>query len=134
MRHTPPKPAEFSALQDTFAYDNYYVPAETYLASRGIDISNRADSVKGLCWGLANLFGTSGWHEFVGGWSDGYVNGTYYNSYNYPGAGLTNDMTDEQFVTTLCDYVIAHVAEFYHGQPQYHEGWTNRYKQEKELC
>ena len=43
-------------------------------------------------------------------------------------------MTDEQFVTTLCDYVIAHVAEFYHGQPQYHEGWTNRYKQEKELC
>lgn len=127
-------PAEFSALQDTFAYDNYYVPAETYLASRGIDISNRADSVKGLCWGLANLFGTSGWHKFVGGWSDGYVNGTYYNSYNYPGAGLTNDMTDEQFVTTLCDYVIAHVAEFYHGQPQYHEGWTNRYKQEKELC
>ncbi|MFR0868764.1 MAG: hypothetical protein ACLSGS_06990 [Adlercreutzia sp.] len=106
-------PAEFSALQDTFAYDNYYVPAETYLASRGIDISNRADSVKGLCWGLANLFGTSGWHKFVGGWSDGYVNGTYYNSYNYPGAGLTNDMTDEQFVTTLCDYVIAHVAEFY---------------------
>ena len=77
-------PAEFSALQDTFAYDNYYVPAETYLASRGIDISNRADSVKGLCWGLANLFGTSGWHKFVGGWSDGYVNGTYYNSYNYP--------------------------------------------------
>ena len=70
----------------------------------------------------------------MGGWSDGYVNGTYYNSYNYPGAGLTNDMTDEQFVTTLCDYVIAHVAEFYHGQPQYHEGWTNRYKQEKELC
>ena len=127
-------PAEFSALQDTFAYDNYYVPAETYLASRGIDISNRADSVKGLCWGLANLFGTSGWHKFVGGWSDGYVNGTYYNSYNYPGAGLTNDMTDEQFVTTLCDYVIAHVAEFYHGQPQYHKGWTNRYKQEKELC
>lgn len=30
--------------------------------------------------------------------------------------------------------MIAHVAEFYHGQPQYHEGWTNRYKQEKELC
>lgn len=125
---------EFSALQDSYAYNSYYLPAESYLASRGIDISNRADCVKGLCWGLANLFGTSGWHKFVGGWSDGYVDGTYYTSYDFKGAGLTNDMTDEEFVTTLCDYVVAHVGEFYKGQPLYHEGWQNRYKQEKDTC
>ena len=124
-------PTEFAGLQDSYAYENYYAPAENYLASRGIDIANRSDSVKSLCWGLANLFGTSGWHKFVGGWSDGYVNGTYYNSYDYPGAGLTNDMTDEEFVTVLCDYVVAHVGEFYQGQPQYHEGWENRYRNEK---
>ena len=53
---TPPT-SEFSALQDTFAYDTTTTsPLRAYLASRGIDISNRADSVKGLCWGLANLF------------------------------------------------------------------------------
>ena len=124
-------PTEFAGLQDSYAYENYYVPAENYLAGRGIDISNRSDAVKSLCWGLANLFGTSGWHKFVGGWSDGYVNGTYYDSYDYPGAGLTNDMTDEEFVTVLCDYVVAHVGEFYQGQPQYHEGWENRYRNEK---
>lgn len=127
-------PTEFAGLQDSYAYNNYYVPAENYLASRGIDISNRSDSLKGLCWGLANLFGTSGWHKFVGGNSDGYVNGTYYYSYNYPDAGLTNDMTDEEFVATLCDYVVAHVGEFYQGQPQYHEGWQNRYRAEKAQC
>lgn len=127
-------PTEFAGLQDSYAYENYYIPAENYLMSRGIDISNRSDSLKGLCWGLANLFGTSGWHKFVGGWSDGYVDGTYYDWYDYPGAGLTNDMTDEEFVTALCDYVVAHVGEFYQGQPQYHEGWENRYKAEKELC
>ena len=127
-------PEEFSALQDSYAYNSYYVPAESYLASRGIDISNRADCVKGLCWGLANLFGTSGWHKFVGGWSDGYVDGEYHDGYDFKGAGLTNDMTDEEFVTTLCDYVVDHVGEFYAGQPQYHEGWQNRYKQEKATC
>ena len=124
-------PTEFAGLQDSYAYENYYAPAENYLASRGVDIANRSDSVKSLCWGLANLFGTSGWHKFVGGWSDGYVNGVYQDWYDFPGAGLTNDMTDEEFVTVLCDYVVAHVGEFYQGQPQYHEGWENRYKNEK---
>ncbi len=127
-------PKEFSALQDSYAYNTYYVPAESYLKNRGIDISNRADCVKGLCWGLANLFGTSGWHKFVGGWSDGYVDGEYVDGYEFKGAGLTNDMTDEEFVTTLCDYVVDHVGEFYAGQPKYHEGWQNRYKQEKATC
>ena len=129
---------EFSRLQDDWAYTSYYLPAERYLASRGIDISNRSDAVKGLCWGLSNLFGQSGWRKFVGGVSDGYDwNGTYHylsEGYQWPGCGLSDDMTDREFVTTLCNYVVDNVAVFYKGQPQYHEGWQNRYKKELNQC
>ena len=116
-------PSEFAALQDGWAYVNYYLPAEDYLASRGIDISNRADCVKGLCWGMSNLFGTGGWRKFVGGWTNGYDwNGVWQSSYNWPGCGLNNSMTDREFVTTLCNYVVDNVAVFYKAQPQYHAG------------
>lgn len=131
-------PYEFSRLQDGWAYDNYYMPAENYLASIGIDISDRNDAVKGLCWGLSNLCGSNGWRKFVGGVSDGYDwDGVYHwlsEGYVWPGAGLTNDMTDTEFVITLCDYVIANFPVFYKGQPQYHQGWVNRYKREKVQC
>lgn len=118
-------PDEFAALQDTYAYNNYYVVAENYLASQGIDISNRADCVKGLCWGVCNLFGSGGWRQFVGGtW-----NYTY-----YPGCGLSNDMSDTEFVMALTQYIVDHVAEFYPSQSQYHEGWQNRYRSEQREC
>lgn len=131
-------PTEFSGLQDSYAYNNSYLPAQEYLASRGIDISNRSDAVKGLCWGLSSLFGPSGWKKFVGGVSDGYDwNGTYHypsERYDWPGAGLTNDMTDREFVTKLCNYVVENVSVFYKGQPQYHQGWENRYRNELNDC
>lgn len=128
-------PSEFAALQDGWAYVNYYLPAEDYLASRGIDISNRADCVKGLCWGMSNLFGTGGWRKFVGGWTNGYDwNGVWQSSYNWPGCGLNNSMTDREFVTTLCNYVVDNVAVFYKAQPQYHAGWQNRYRNELKDC
>lgn len=131
-------PTEFSGLQDSYAYNNSYLPAQEYLASRGIDISNRSDAVKGLCWGLSSLFGSSGWKKFVGGVSDGYDwNGTYHylsEGYDWPGAGLTNDMTDREFVTKLCNYVVENVSVFYKGQPQYHQGWENRYRNELNDC
>lgn len=129
---------EFSRLQDDWAYTSYYLPAERYLASRGIDISDRSDAVKGLCWGLSNLFGQSGWRKFVGGVSDGYDwNGVYHylsEGYQWPGCGLSDDMTDREFVTTLCNYVVDNVAVFYKAQPQYHQGWQNRYKKELNQC
>lgn len=126
---------EFSALQDAWAYSNYYKPAENYLLSRGIDISKRADCVKGLCWGLANLFGLGGWRKFVGGVADGYDwNGVYQKGYNWPGCGLNNSMSDTQFVTTLCNYVVANVSIFYKAQPLYHKGWQTRYKNELSDC
>ena len=128
-------PSEFAALQDCWAYLNYYLPAENYLSSRGIDISNRSDCVKGLCWGMANLFGVGGWRKFVGGVTSGYGwDGKWYSSYNWPGCGLDNSMSDVEFVTTLCNYVVDNVAIFYKAQPQYHQGWQNRYRNELKDC
>ena len=125
-------PTEFSQLQNGWAYDNYYVPAANYMRSRGIPIDDRCDSVKSLCWGLSNLFGTGGWRKFVGGWTNGYDwDGNWNSSKNWPGAGLTASMSDEEFVTTLCDYVVNNVSVFYKAQPQYWNGWRNRYKAEK---
>lgn len=125
-------PTEFSNLQNAWAYQEYYLPAEDYLKSRGIDISNRSDSVKSLCWGMCNLFGTGGWRKFVGGWTSGYDwNGNWQSSYNWPGAGLSNSMSDSEFVTVLCDYVVKNVGVFYKAQPEYHAGWRNRYRDEK---
>ena len=130
--------SEFARLQDGWAYESYYMPAERYLASRGIDISDRNDAVKGLCWGMSNLFGNTGWRKFVGGISDGYDwDGIYHylsEKYVWPGAGLRDDMSDREFVSVLCDYVVDNVAVFYKGQPQYHKGWQNRYKREKAQC
>ena len=126
---------EFSRLQDGWEYIKYIEPALDYLDSRGIDIYSRADAVQGLCASLCNLFGPSGWHKFVGGYSDGYDWNGFYNSWKYwDGCGLNNDMTDAVFVSTLCDYVVENVGVFYKGQPQYHQGWQNRYKREKAQC
>lgn len=129
---------EFSRLQDDWAYTHYYLPAERYLAGRGIHIADRNDAVKGLCWGLTNLFGATGWHKFVGGVSDGYDwNGVYHylsENYDWPGCGLRDDMSDVEFVTVLCNYVVDNVAVFYAGQPEYHEGWQNRYRKELAQC
>lgn len=126
---------EFSRLQDGWEYIKYIEPALDYLDSRGIDMYSRADAVQGLCASLCNLFGPSGWHKFVGGYSDGYDWNGFYNSWKYwDGCGLNNDMTDAEFVSTLCDYVVENVGVFYKGQPQYHQGWQNRYKHEKAQC
>lgn len=92
---------EFSRLQDGWEYIKYIEPALDYLDSRGIDIYSRADAVQGLCASLCNLFGPSGWHKFVGGYSDGYDWNGFYNSWKYwDGCGLNNDMTDAEFVST----------------------------------
>lgn len=126
---------EFFRLQDGWEYIKYIEPALDYLDSRGIDIYSRADAAQGLCASLCNLFGPSGWHKFVGGYSDGYDWNGFYNSWKYwDGCGLNNDMTDAEFVSTLCDYVVENVGVFYKGQPQYHQGWQNRYKREKTQC
>ena len=110
-------PAEFSALQDAYAYNSYYAVTEAWLKSAlGIDISGRADCVKGMVWSITNMCGTGGCQDF------------------FRWAKLSNNMTDREFVTALSNSVVNNVATKYASQPQYHEGWKNRYRNELKDC
>ena len=110
-------PAEFSALQDAYAYNSYYAVTESWLMSAlGIDISDRADCVKGMVWSIANMCGTGGCQDF------------------FRWANLSNSMTDREFVTALANSVVNNVATKYQSQAQYHEGWKNRYRNELKDC
>ena len=110
-------PAEFSALQDAYAYNSYYAVTESWLKSAlGIDISGRADCVKGMVWSITNMCGTYGCQDF------------------FRWANLSNDMSDRQFVTALSDSVVNNVAKKYPNQSQYHNGWRNRYSNELKDC
>lgn len=110
-------PVEFSALQDAYAYNSYYAVTESWLKNAlGIDISGRADCVKGMVWSITNMCGTGGCQDF------------------FRWANLSNSMTDREFVTALSNSVVNNVARKYSSQPQYHEGWKNRYKNELKDC
>lgn len=110
-------PVEFSALQDAYAYNSYYAVTEAWLKSGlGIDISGRADCVKGMVWSITNMCGTGGCRDF------------------FRWANLSNDMSDREFVTALSNSVVDNVATKYSSQPQYHEGWRNRYRNELKDC
>ena len=110
-------PVEFSALQDAYAYNSYYAVTEAWLKSGlGIDISGRADCVKGMVWSITNMCGTGGCRDF------------------FRWANLSNDMSDREFVTGLSYSVVNNVATKYSSQPQYHEGWKNRYRNELKDC
>ena len=110
-------PAEFSALQDAYAYNSYYAVTEAWLKSAlGIDISGRADCVKGMVWSITNMCGTGGCRDF------------------FRWANLSNSMTDREFVTALSNSLVNNVATKYASQPQYHEGWKNRYRNELKDC
>lgn len=110
-------PVEFSALQDAYAYNSYYAVTEAWLKSAlGIDISGRADCVKGMVWSITNMCGTGGCRDF------------------FRWANLSNDMSDREFVTAFSNSVVNNVATKYASQPQYHEGWKNRYRNELKDC
>lgn len=124
-------PAEFSELQNGWAYTEYYsgsLGAKGILGALDINLDNRPDCIKGLCWGMVNLFGAGG------GVSD--INeGKYYGaSWFFKNSGINDSMTNKELVTTLCDYVVDNVASRYSSQPEYHQGWQNRYKNEKSDC
>lgn len=110
-------PAEFSALQDAYAYNSYYAVTEAWLKSGlGIDISGRADCVKGMVWSITNMCGTGGCRDF------------------FRWANLSNDMSDREFVTALSGSVVNNVAKKYPNQSKYHPGWRNRYSNELKDC
>lgn len=106
-------PSEFSALQDNFAYQEYYLPVERILRKKGVDISGRADCVKGLAWGLCNLFGSGGCQKF------------------FDDAELSDDMTDREFVNALCDAVVEGVYTYDYA---YADSYASRYERERATC
>lgn len=108
-------PAGFSALQDSYAYNSYYVPTERWLASQGIDMSGRADCAKGMVWGLSNMWGTGGVKDI------------------FRAANLSNDMTDREFVTALAREMTDNIRN-HSSQTEYYEGWANRYRNELADC
>ena len=107
-------PTEFAALQDAYAYQEYYQPVERILRNTfGVDISGRADCVKGLAWSLCNLFGSGGCQKF------------------FRDANLTSSMTDRQFVNALCDAVVRGVYTYDYA---YADSYAARYERERATC
>lgn len=107
-------PQEFSALQDAYGYQEYYLPVERIVRKYGLDLSGRADCLKGLCWGMNNLFGSGGCQKF------------------FKMADLSNDMSDEQAVTAICDALIDYMTNT--STNQYAASYANRYTREKKTC
>lgn len=124
-------PTEFSNLQNGWAYIDSYngsLGARSCLKAFGINLDNRPDCIKGLCWGMVNLFGAGGGASYIN-------NGNYYGAnWFFKNSGINDSMSDEAFVTTLCDYVVNNVAKRYPKQSIYWTGWQNRYKSEKADC
>lgn len=107
-------PQEFSALQDAYGYQEYYLPVERIVRKYGLDLSGRADCLKGLCWGMNNLFGSGGCQKF------------------FKMANLSNDMSDEQAVAAICDALIDYMTNT--STNQYAASYANRYEREKKTC
>lgn len=107
-------PQEFSALQDAYGYQEYYLPVERIVRKYGLDLLGRADCLKGLCWGMNNLFGSGGCQKF------------------FKMANLSNDMSDEQAVTAICDALVDYMTNT--STNQYAASYANRYEREKKTC
>lgn len=124
-------PDEFSRLQNGWAYTEYYsgsLGARGCLGAFGINLDNRPDCIKGLCWGMVNLFGAGGGASYI-------KNGNYYGAnWFFKYSGINESMSDETLIVTLCDFVVNNVSKRYPKQQIYWKGWQNRYRSEKEDC
>lgn len=124
-------PDEFSRLQNGWAYTEYYsgsLGARGCLGAFGINLDNRPDCIKGLCWGMVNLFGAGGGALYI-------KNGNYYGAnWFFKYSGINESMSDETLIVTLCDFVVNNVSKRYPKQQIYWKGWQNRYRSEKEDC
>ena len=108
--------AEFSALQDSYAYENYYKQAERIFRNYyGITIDNRADAVRGLAWGMCNLFGSGGMQKFI------------------KAANISNAMTDREIATRLTNAIVAYYSTGDGKDHTYAAGYINRYRKEQKV-
>lgn len=112
-------PDEFSRLQNGWAYTEYYsgsLGARGCLGAFGINLDNRPDCIKGLCWGMVNLFGAGGGASYI-------KNGKYYGAnWFFKYSGINESMSDETLIVTLCDFVVNNVSKRYPKQQIYWKG------------
>ncbi|MFR4804145.1 MAG: hypothetical protein ACLT98_13025 [Eggerthellaceae bacterium] len=89
----------FARLQDGWAYENY-MPADTLQAAASTPGRNDAQPVLRQTCSHVGLASRGRCPRLR-------LNGVYHHlsEANWSGAGLTDDMTDTQFVSALCDYV-----------------------------
>lgn len=113
-------PEDFAVKQDTFEYNQYYIPVEIYLKARGIDISNRSDSLKGMCCSLSNWAGSGTAPKII------------------KDSGANNMMDDKTFISIVYDYLYSLDYNGYvkYGKTgkKYYNGWHNRWMPEKRNC
>lgn len=109
-------PDEFSALQDSYAYENYYKQAERIFRNYyGITLDNRADAVRGLAWGMCNLFGSGGMQKFI------------------KAANINNAMTDREVATRLTNAIVDYYSTGDGKGHAYAAGYINRYRKEQKV-
>ncbi len=111
---------DFAIKQDTFEYNNYYIPVQNALSKKKIEILNRQDAVKGMCCSLSNWAGANMASKIIND------------------ANVNNEMSDVEFVTTVYDYLYSLKYEEYkkYGKTgkKYYNGWKNRWRKEKNTC
>ncbi len=104
-------PTYFSSMQDQYAIEAYYKPAERYLADRGIDLTFRPYVVRGAVFSYA------------------IQSGTITAAQGVIAAGLNNSMTNKEFLTKLYDYRWADPKGW-----NKNAAYSYRYGQEKALA
>ena len=80
-------PEAFSRIQDKYVKKEKYIPVESFHKARGLDLSGRPDVIKGLVLSIHNRKG---------------METTTSLSYIVK-SGVTNDTSDEDFITKVCD-------------------------------
>lgn len=109
-------PAEFSAFQDAYGYENYYKVIERiYRNYYGITLDNRADAVRGLAWSLGNWQGSGGMQKFI------------------EAANINNAMTDREIATRLVDAIVDYYTNGIGSGSIYAKSFVNRYRSEEKI-
>lgn len=110
-------PAEFSALQDAYGYENYYKVIERIYRNKPfyIMLDNRADAVRGLAWSLGNWQGTGGMQKFI------------------KAANINNAMTDREIATRLVGAIVDYYTNGVGSSSIYATSFVNRYRSEEKI-
>lgn len=113
-------PNDFASKQDEYEYNHYYLPAERALKQKGIDVSGKADAVKGMVCSISNWAGNVQATKVI------------------VDSGAKTSMNDRQFVNKVYDYLISlkstDLKKYGKYSPKYYASWHKRWIKEKDVC